>query len=79
VLEGFLVGIIDASLLRKAMQSCSGVDRAFVVDWASVDAEGSSAFEGISVVAKESSVATARSIRVAVVLSSIVWLPTVSA
>jgi hypothetical protein len=26
VLEGFLVGIIDASLLRKAMQSCSGVD-----------------------------------------------------
>jgi hypothetical protein len=27
VLEGFLVGIIDASLLRKAMQSCSGVDR----------------------------------------------------
>ena len=27
VLEGFLVGIIDASLLRKAMQSCSAVDR----------------------------------------------------
>jgi hypothetical protein len=27
VLEGFLVGIIDASLLRKAMQSCSGVDK----------------------------------------------------
>ena len=26
MLEGFLVGIIDASLLRKAMQSCSGVD-----------------------------------------------------
>jgi hypothetical protein len=26
VLEGILVGIIDASLLRKAMQSCSGVD-----------------------------------------------------
>jgi hypothetical protein len=29
VLEGFLVGIIDASLLRKAMQSCSGVDNAW--------------------------------------------------
>ena len=28
MLEGILVGIIDASLLRKAMQSCSGVDRA---------------------------------------------------
>jgi hypothetical protein len=28
VLEGILVGIIDASLLRKAMQSCSGVDTA---------------------------------------------------
>jgi hypothetical protein len=27
VLEGILVGIIDASLLRKAMQSCSGVDK----------------------------------------------------
>jgi hypothetical protein len=27
VFEGILVGIIDASLLRKAMQSCSGVDR----------------------------------------------------
>ena len=27
MLEGILVGIIDASLLRKAMQSCSGVDR----------------------------------------------------
>jgi hypothetical protein len=26
VLKGILVGIIDASLLRKAMQSCSGVD-----------------------------------------------------
>ena len=26
MLEGILVGIIDASLLRKAMQSCSGVD-----------------------------------------------------
>jgi hypothetical protein len=26
VLDGILVGIIDASLLRKAMQSCSGVD-----------------------------------------------------
>jgi hypothetical protein len=26
VLEGILVGIIDASLLRKAMQSSSGVD-----------------------------------------------------
>jgi hypothetical protein len=26
VLEGILVGIIDASLLRKAMQYCSGVD-----------------------------------------------------
>jgi hypothetical protein len=26
VLEGILGGIIDASLLRKAMQSCSGVD-----------------------------------------------------
>lgn len=29
MLEGILVGIIDASLLRKAMQSCSGVDRLF--------------------------------------------------
>ena len=28
MLEGILVGIIDASLLRKAMQSCSGVDKA---------------------------------------------------
>ena len=27
MLEGILVGIIDASLLRKAMQSCSDVDR----------------------------------------------------
>jgi hypothetical protein len=26
VFEGILVGTIDASLLRKAMQSCSGVD-----------------------------------------------------
>jgi hypothetical protein len=26
VLDGILAGIIDASLLRKAMQSCSGVD-----------------------------------------------------
>ena len=26
MLEGILAGIIDASLLRKAMQSCSGVD-----------------------------------------------------
>jgi hypothetical protein len=26
VLDGILLGIIDASLLRKAMQSCSGVD-----------------------------------------------------
>ena len=26
MLEGILVGISDASLLRKAMQSCSGVD-----------------------------------------------------
>jgi hypothetical protein len=26
MLEGILVDIIDASLLRKAMQSCSGVD-----------------------------------------------------
>jgi hypothetical protein len=25
-IEGILAGIIDASLLRKAMQSCSGVD-----------------------------------------------------
>jgi hypothetical protein len=29
VLEGILVGIIDASLLRKAMQSCSGVDNRY--------------------------------------------------
>ena len=27
MLEGILAGIIDPSLLRKAMQSCSGVDK----------------------------------------------------
>jgi predicted transposase YbfD/YdcC len=31
VLEGILVGIIDASLLRKAMQSCSGVDTRYFI------------------------------------------------
>jgi IstB-like ATP binding protein len=37
VLEGILVGIIDASLLRKAMRSCSGVDswRASIRLWQS--------------------------------------------
>ena len=30
MLEGILVGTIDASLLRKAMQSCSGVDTPYV-------------------------------------------------
>jgi hypothetical protein len=30
VLESILVGAIDAPLLRKAMQSCSGVDRKMI-------------------------------------------------
>jgi hypothetical protein len=37
VLEGILVGIIDASLLRQAMQSCSGVDTLLDLDRPAVD------------------------------------------
>lgn len=47
-------------------------EEATVVEGASVDAEGISVFEGISVVAEETSLVAATSVRVAVVLSSIV-------
>src|SRR5262245_50244348 len=47
-------------------------EEAIVVEGASVDAEGTSVFEGISVVAEETSLVAATSVRVAVVLSSIV-------
>ena len=41
MLEGILVGIIDASLLRKAMQSCSGVDiHRLCVFWGAVAFQG---------------------------------------
>jgi hypothetical protein len=42
-------------------------EEAIVADGASVDAEGISVFEGISVVAEETSLAAATSLRVAVV------------